>query len=229
MGEIGVTIWRDGRRHQGILKNVLHVPGLGTNLFSVGAAADNNFETRFYASHAHILLDGKVIITGTRVNKKLYRLNITPILPITPTIKATALLSVTKSSNIWHQRLVHVNKEIMKKMVKEQLLLGFTAESMHYDSPCLGCEFGKSHRLPFQKDGRERATNIGGIVHSDVCGPMEQPSPGGARTNYVLFKDDLSGFCITYFMKNKSEVLSHFKTFMHRMKGETNNEGTTFG
>jgi hypothetical protein len=33
------------------------------------------------------------------------------------------------------------------------------------------------HRLPF-KSGRHRATQVGEIIHSDVLGPMESPSPG---------------------------------------------------
>ena len=46
------------------------------------------------------------------------------------------------------------------------------------------------------------------------------PSPGRA-IYYVLFKDDFCGFCLVYFMKNKSGVPGHFKTFMHRLKGQT--------
>ena len=43
------------------------------------AAADRGFETRFSASRAHVLQDGKEIVTGTRLDKKLYRLNILPL------------------------------------------------------------------------------------------------------------------------------------------------------
>ena len=222
IGDIGIQIEREGRCHYGVIKNVLHVPGLGANLFSVGTAADNNFETHFNATRAQIIQDGKVAITGTRVDKKLYRLNVTPVKPPRPTSPATAFLSSTQPFNIWHRRLVHVNKEDVKRMVNDQLVNGLDMKSFVFEGPCAGCEFGKNHRLPFPKCGRERATKVGGIVHSDVCGPMEQPSPGGSRY-YVLFKDDYSGFCLVYFMKNKSEVPTHFATYMHRLQGETGN------
>jgi hypothetical protein len=49
-------------------------------------------------------------------------------------------------------------------------------------------------------------------VHSDVCGPMQTESFGGARY-FVTFTDDYSRCCAVYFMKQKLEVLEKFKEF----------------
>jgi transposase InsO family protein len=50
---------------------------------------------------------------------------------------------------------------------------------------------------------------------------MEPPSPGGARY-YVSFKDDLSGYCVIYFLRFKSEVFDRFKHFVCKIESETN-------
>lgn len=84
---------------------------------------------------------------------------------------------------------------------------------------CSGCLFGKMHRLPFNKV-RTRATDIGELIHSDVCEPMQLASSTGSRY-YVLFKDDFSGYRVIYFMKFKSEVFDRFQIFVCKIRSET--------
>lgn len=75
------------------------------------------------------------------------------------------------------------------------------------------------HRLPFPT-GRIRAKEVGELIHSDVCGPMQETSLSGARY-YVLFKDDCSGWRVVHFLKNKSEVATNFKLYAARLETET--------
>ena len=89
--------------------------------------------------------------------------------------------------------------------------------------PCTGCALGKNHRLSFPTEGRHRASRIGKLIHSDVCGPMSVPSVNGSLY-YVLFKDDFSTFRVTYFLKNKSEVPNYFEKFLRKLRGETGNK-----
>ena len=49
-------------------------------------------------------------------------------------------------------------------------------------------------------------------MHSDVCGPMQTQSIGGAKY-FVTFIDDYTRCCAVYFMKHKSEVFDKFKEF----------------
>lgn len=86
---------------------------------------------------------------------------------------------------------------------------------------CNGCILGKMHKSPFPKEGT-RASNVGDLVHSLVCGPMETISPGKALY-YVLFKDDFSGWCVgVVFMQQKSEVFTHFKQLVAAFKTQHN-------
>lgn len=60
-------------------------------------------------------------------------------------------------------------------------------------------------RLVFLTSSTPQATRIGSLIHSDVCGPMQVFSIGGALY-YVLFQDDSSGFRVVRFINQKSEV-----------------------
>lgn len=48
---------------------------------------------------------------------------------------------------------------------------------------CTICKEGKQTRLPFPKN-TSRANNILNLIHSDLVGPMENKSLGGAK--YIL-------------------------------------------
>ena len=76
------------------------------------------------------------------------------------------------------------------------------------------------HRSPFPI-GRTKASQIGQLIHSDVCGPMHVTTPGGARY-FVLFIDDFSGWRAVYFLKQKSEVWDSFKAFLSILRSDTN-------
>jgi hypothetical protein len=47
----------------------------------------------------------------------------------------------------------------------------------------------------------ERASDLLGLVHTDVCGPMNKIARGGYQY-FISFNDDLSRYGYVYFMKN---------------------------
>lgn len=96
----------------------------------------------------------------------------------------------------------------MKELHKDGLL-----ESLDFDSfeRCEPCLMGKMTRTPF--NGMvERATDLLGIIHTDVCGPMSVSTCNGYRY-FVTFTDDLSRYGYLYLMKHKSETFEKFKEF----------------
>ena len=124
-----------------------------------------------------------------------------------------------ESLSIWHQRLGHVNYQTILKMVSVGCTLGlnsFNDQKERLPSCCRGCILGKMHRNSFPS-GRHRASSVGELVHTDVCGPIEVPTPAGARF-FVVFKDDYSGWCTTRILKNKSQVEEELKNFIADMK-----------
>ena len=79
---------------------------------------------------------------------------------------------------------------------------------------------GKQHRLAFPTDGRNRARKIGGLIHTDVCGPMNIASLAGSYY-FVTFRDDFTGYGVVNFMKRKSETFGHLKNYVAKLQNET--------
>jgi len=109
IGDIKVSTEVDGRRLHLTLRKVLYVPGIGYNLLSVGAAADNGIQTIFDSDGVKLIYksDGRVITTGIRKNRTLYLMRIPPIVQVEkrgpgapPYTPVTALKAVATS----HQR-----------------------------------------------------------------------------------------------------------------------------
>ena len=76
VGTVPIVSYINGVSKAGVLHGVLYVPELGTNLLSVGIAADNNIEARFEKGGAVSIKDGVVVMSGTRLGKLIYQLNV---------------------------------------------------------------------------------------------------------------------------------------------------------
>ena len=74
-------------------------------------------------------------------------------------------------------------------MVNRGVVTGVTLAHDHSPGDCIGCVLGKSHRTTIPKVRDTRSTKLLQLVHSDVLGPVEVPSLGGARY-FVSFIDD---------------------------------------
>ncbi|GKE90516.1 retrotransposon protein, putative, ty1-copia subclass, partial [Tanacetum coccineum] len=83
---------------------------------------------------------------------------------------------------------------------------------------CVSCISGKMARKPFTH-ASERADDLLGIIHSDVCGPFRTTSREGANY-YVTFTDDFSRYGYVYLIKHKHEVFEMFKTFQNKVENQ---------
>ncbi|MCP4490581.1 MAG: DDE-type integrase/transposase/recombinase, partial [Gammaproteobacteria bacterium] len=120
---------------------------------------------------------------------------------------------------LWHRRFGHLGQQNLQKLVKEELVRGM---DMHLPTElpfCADCTDGKMHRLPFPKS-TTRASEVLGLVHSDVCGKLDPISLGGAQY-FVTFIDDKSRYARVYFIRHKSEVFTKFKEFKCLAEKET--------
>ena len=82
---------------------------------------------------------------------------------------------------------------------------------------CESCHFVKHHRSSLGPRLNKRAESLFELVHSDVWGPCPVTSQTGFRY-FVTFVDDFSRMTWIYFMKNRSEVFSHFCAFSAEIK-----------
>lgn len=185
------------------IENVLHVPSMNKNLFSVGVCTNKGFEVRFKGQSVEILSDNTVIAQGVRQENDIYRMF------FRVAIKNEANV-VVNSARLWHERLGHINQQALRRMAEKGLIEGVKLSDVDTFF-CEACQMGKLHRQPFAKK-TPRITKLGEFFHSDVCGAITPPSLSGSRF-FVIFKDDFSGFRTVYFLKHKSDVYERFKEF----------------
>jgi len=87
--------------------------------------------------------------------------------------------------------------------------------------PCEACVKGKQARVPFKKSGIKRSQSILGLVHSNVCGPVNVPSVGGT-CYFLTFTDDYTRHTAVYFLRSKSEVPDKFAEYKALVENQTN-------
>ncbi|KAG8489112.1 hypothetical protein CXB51_017138 [Gossypium anomalum] len=63
----------------------------------------------------------------------------------------------------------------------------------------------------------ERASDLLGLIHSDVCGPINTQARGGFHY-FITFTDDFSRYGYVYLMRHKSEALEKFKEFKNEVQ-----------
>ncbi|KAJ9543443.1 hypothetical protein OSB04_023150 [Centaurea solstitialis] len=108
----------------------------------------------------------------------------------------------------------HKQKRI-EKLQKGGLLGSFDFKP--FDN-CESCLSGKMTKQPFNKDN-ERANDLLGIIHTDVCGPFSHEARGGYRY-FITFTDDFSRYGYVYLMRHKSEAFERFKDFQNEVQNQ---------
>ncbi|GJU23661.1 retrotransposon protein, putative, ty1-copia subclass [Tanacetum coccineum] len=115
------------------------------------------------------------------------------------------------STCLWHCRLAHISKKRIEKLQHEGLLKSTDDELF---DQCVSCLSGKMTRKSFPHRP-DRATDILGIIHTDVCGPLRQ-----GASYFITFTDDYSRYGYVYLLKHKHEVFETFKVFKNEVENQ---------
>ena len=82
---------------------------------------------------------------------------------------------------MWHLRYGH--------LTKDDLINGFDYDVSKETGFCESCAEGKQHRNPFPTSGIKRVNEPLRLVHSDVCGKLNEKSLSGGKY-FVTFIND---------------------------------------
>ena len=115
----------------------------------------------------------------------------------------------------WHCRLGYVNENRIFKLHQDGLIHSFDLESFE---TCESCLLGKMTKAPFAGHSK-RASDLLGLTHTDVCGPISSISRGGYRY-FITFTDDFSRYGFIYLMRHKSESFEKFKLFKNEVQNQ---------
>lgn len=216
------------------LSNVLVVPNLSNNLISVSQMTNEGYVVVFNNDGCNIFkkngkTTGNPIISAKRING-LYKFSIQQGRSLPPehskllhsrqeTVRA--LKADYLPYSLWHKRLGHLHDAGLRMLGEGNQCCGVLLQKE--DNPvssCVSCLTGKMHKASFPVASSSRAASPLDLIHSDVAGPMQVSSWGGAR--YLLtFTDDCTRKTFGYLMKSKSEVSSHFLNFKNMVEKQT--------
>ncbi|GJX74795.1 retrotransposon protein, putative, ty1-copia subclass [Tanacetum coccineum] len=119
------------------------------------------------------------------------------------------------STYLWHCRLAHISKKHIEKLQQEGLLKSTDDESF---DQCVSCLSGKMTRKSFPHRPK-RVTDLLGIIHTGVCGPLRHVARQGA-SYFITFTDDYSRYGNIYLLKHKHEVFETFKVFKNEVENQ---------
>ncbi|MBE2321141.1 GAG-pre-integrase domain-containing protein, partial [Solirubrobacter sp. CPCC 204708] len=193
------------------LENCLFMPGIVRNIISVSTLTCSGYEFVFNRYSCTISIGNKSVGSGIYLNG-LYFLNMdgsVNCLEDRHDAKRHKRPQDEKDSTyVWHLRLGHISEERINKLGKDGQLGSYALVPLPTCEPCL---MGKMTKSPFTGHS-ERAGDILGLIHSDVCGPLNKVARGGF-TYFITFTDDHSRLGTVYLMKHKSESFEKFKEY----------------
>lgn len=199
------------------LSDTLYVPDLRTNLLSIGKIADKGHDVVFNKTEVKVIdCDGKVLIAGKREGGLYYLHEVCK--SECKNVREFDVVRTPKKDSLedWHIRMGHLNVQSLRQAIRKGSIQGVKVENLNENFQCTVCFRGKMCRPPFPK-ASERITNVGDLIHTDVCGPMRVAS-NGKKKYFITFIDDRSRWCEVKFLCHKSEAIEEFEKFRRFME-----------
>ena len=189
------------------LENVLHVPGQRNNLISLGRwdAAGG----RYIGGKGELTLvtkDGKHVAHGKKMDKHLYKMNVSAKNAIHTSRDNEAFNSqgTIPSWETWHKHYGHVGYSGLQKILDGNMVEGFTVDDQTDKPDCVACTEAKQHVESFPKT-TNRQTEPGELTHIDLWGKYAVKSIHGNQY-YLLFVDDAKRYITANCLKEKSDA-----------------------
>ena len=193
----GKVILNDVNNGEIFIDDVWYVPELKKNLLSVAMLLKQGFKIDFRRKKCDIFKDKNIVFEGIERAGMF--------------ILVQNGVNLVDSSQIIHERFGHLSRNGLNK-------IGFKCRSF---KNCKGCREGEHPRASYNKGLPEvKTSRVLQLVHSDLCGPMQIDSLGGAKY-VVTFIDDFTRFSKVYFIRYKSEMIDCFIEFKRKIENFT--------
>lgn len=212
VGAVNITLLNGTVKTSTMLTNVQYVPGLCVNLLSVSQMIKTGNRVVFEKENCKIFNKNNQLIGTATLVKDMYRLNCVYDGDVRKKMSMCArnetAMSANVSNDLWHRRLGHICDDNLRKVSAAVDGVRLCKKSKNKYVICVK---GKQTRAPF-KDVGNRAGNLLDLVHSDICGPLQQRSFAGVRY-FLTFVDDCSRKVFVFPLKEKNQTFSTFVQF----------------
>lgn len=209
-GDVKITTVTENCEYDIMVEEVFCVPSLTTNLLSVSQLIRKGNSVSFHDDGCAVYNKKNELVATASLINGVYKVNLS---------NQVHLAASVVSGVTWHRRLGHINKDYLKQMENAVQGMSLDKKVDISKSSCTTCCEGKQCRLPFKSTG-QRSSDLLDIVHTDICGPMENVSLGGSRY-FLLFVDDYSRMTFVYFLRHKNEALKYFKIYKAHVENQT--------
>lgn len=207
-----------------IITDVLHVPDLNQNLFSVlSVTRKSGVKVSIDANAMDFHKDGELILSAPIGNNNVALLD-------GKTLDQSAN-AASDADELWHKRFAHIGQTQLEQLFKENLVDGLPSKlPEHLSHTCCYCHAGKHARAPYNAPV-SRCSKPLELVHSDLKGPLP-PTASGYRY-WITFIDDASQYCQTWVLHTKAEAYGAFLDYKawaekqtgHKLKALRDNKG----
>jgi hypothetical protein len=124
-------------------------------------------------------------------------------------------------SELWHQRLGHLNFSDMLKIASKDVVKGLPKMEKTGKGICGPCQLGKQTRAAYKKtSGIQTSKNLE-LLHMDLMGPIRTASLGGKRYILVIV-DDFSRYTWAIPIREKSNAFDIAQHLFKKIQVEQN-------
>ena len=156
----------------------------------------------------------RLIIQTTMSANRMFIL-LVRIMPQTATCFQTI---IEDNTHPWHRRYEHLGFKSLRILQHKQMVRGLPQLKVS-SKICTDCMVGKKHKDAFPNRTLWRATQRLQLVHGDICGPIK-PLSNNKNRYFISFIDDYSRKVCLYFLAEKFEALTIFKSFKNHVEKE---------
>nr|GEU79544.1 retrotransposon protein, putative, Ty1-copia subclass [Tanacetum cinerariifolium] len=199
-----------------VLHNCHYAPSITRGIISVSCLYDDGFINRFENDNTISVSKNNVVYFSVIPRNGIFEIdwsnsntNDCSMYDVSNKRAKTNL----DSSLLWHCLLGHISKKHIEKLQHDGLLNSTDFKSFE---KCVSCMSGKMTRKPYTHQV-ERAKDLLGLIHTDVCGPFRTVLKQRA-SYFVTFTDDFSRYGYVYLLKHKHEVFETFKVFQKEVE-----------
>ncbi|GJU71187.1 retrotransposon protein, putative, ty1-copia subclass [Tanacetum coccineum] len=199
------------------LDNCHYAPSITRGVVSVHRLVENRF-VQCFTDFGILVSKNNVFYFNAIPSKGIYEIDMYDLVPNVNSIYNVSTKRAKHnldSTYLWHCCLAYISKKRIERLQQEGLLK-LTDDEL-FDQ-CVSCLSGKMTRKSFPHRPK-RATDLLGIIHTDVCGPLRHVSRQCA-SYFITFTEDYSCYGYVYLLKHKYEVFETFKVFNNEVKNQ---------
>jgi hypothetical protein len=195
----------------------LYVEGLKANLLSISQFCDNDLVVQFSKNECNIFdSSGKWLMGGEITVDNCCGL---------PGVTTDPLIFCNKAtideSELWHQRLGHLNFSDMLKIVGKDIVKDLSKMEKTGKGICGSCQLGKQTRAAHKKtSGIQTSRNLE-LLHMGLMGPTRTAGLGGKRYILVIV-DDFSRYTWAIPLQEKSDAFDAAQHLFKKIQVERN-------